>query len=408
MSEEKTMLKDSGRGGPSIWVLALGLAIACSDTDQSGSMRGTSTDAAVVPDGGAADGSVVAPDAGPPEALMHVDLLLVVDPSNSITGANAVLQDYLQDLTTRLATRAAEIHAGVITMDLGDFGFRTPGCSAMGDDAVLRQTGDVAIAGCAMDYPPFLRLEPANLTAAEQPGAIETLATDLACMVPRGYEQPLEATLKALTPTEGQRWTAPRFQPRTFASGVGHASNPDTNGVLNDGRPFLHDDAVLAIVVLTNEDDCSAADQGLFNPQSSQYLTATSLRCTQHPAALHPVNRYVEALLELRRQPSQLVIQVIAGLPEERSLVDSVEGLQGVLDDPQMTLQLDDDMRVVPACSRANGAQALPARRLVELAQQLAERGARSSAASICAAGLDAASATLAQQVIEALRPDGT
>ena len=341
----------SGRVGLSGLWLALGMVIACSDSDELGSSQ---SDAARSPDGEAADGGTV--DAGPPQALTHVDLLLVVDPSASLAGADSVLQDYLRDITTRVAARAAEIHAGVITMDLGDFGFITPGCSAMGDDAVLRQTGDAAATGCAMTYPPFLRLVPANLTAAERTEAIGTLVTDLACIVTEstasgcGYEQPLEAALKALTPTEAQPWTASR----------------------------------------------------------SQYTTALSLRCTQHAAALHPVNRYVEALLELRRQPPQLVVQIIAGLPEERSSVESAEDLGEVLGDPRMTVQLDDAMRTVPVCSRPNGSQAFPARRLVELAQRMAERGARSSAASICADNLEAASATLARQVLEALGPDGT
>ncbi|MEO1233281.1 MAG: hypothetical protein AAFZ18_30725, partial [Myxococcota bacterium] len=210
------------RRPPSLTPLLLALLAGCPEaTAPEGRDAETGLDAGAVSDVPSLDGGEGPPDAGPSESLEHVDLLWVVDPSSSVSGAELQLSSYLEVLTTGLTGRVDEIHAGVITADLGAFGFPVSGCSATGDDGVLRQAGNTSLGGCSMNYPPYLRLVPSEVSEEDRAAAIASFAFDLGCIATGasgcGFEQPLEAALKALTPTQAQPWTASSFSPRAFS-----------------------------------------------------------------------------------------------------------------------------------------------------------------------------------------------
>src|SRR5690606_22476209 len=143
---------------------------------------------------------------------------------------------------------------------------------------------------------------------------------------------PLEALLKALAPTRAAPSTGPSYVPPRFLGGTLGHGDAENAGL---ARP----DSLLAVVVLADEDDCSARDVELFDPTSSTYTADLNLRCQAHAEeALHPIERYVDGLLALRRdRPDLLAYALIGGVPPD--LVEpsaSAEGYARILADERM------------------------------------------------------------------------
>jgi len=217
------------------------------------------------------------------------------------------------------------------------------------------------------------------------PESCTEFANDFSCIAAVGFdgcgfEQQLEAILKALIPADPS-CTEPFCN--FFMGTSGQGNNPSTNG------GFLRPDSLLAILVLTDEEDCSAADVDLFNRDSSRYIGNLNLRCTENTGALHPLERYVDGLLSLRRDPSLLIFSVIAGVPTQlvRNATNDETGLQdfnAILSDNLMVPRPNlDRTGLVPSCTSANGS-ADPPRRFVQLARDLQARGAGAVVQSIC------------------------
>ena len=143
----------------------------------------------------------------------------------------------------------------------------------------------------------------------------------LRCLVPMGingcgFEQQLEAILKAVTPTGPTAWTSPDFTP------IGQPGGPDgtdipffrmTSGhgnVENDG--FLRENAVLAIIPVTDEEDCSVVDDDAYF--SSVDTAAPNVHCTRNADRLTRVAELAASLLG-GRDPEDVVFAAIAGIP---------------------------------------------------------------------------------------------
>ncbi len=313
----------------------------------------------------------------------ELDLLFVIDNSGSVWEQQASLAEQLPRMVTALGTGDLDsdgerdfepprsVHVGVVTSDMGVGGFDIPTCeeAELGDDAILLDAGDLSIPGCVPGDYSFLDYRPGYDPVA--------FAEDLGCMVRAGrdgcgWEQPLEAALKAVTPS-----TSPtRFAMDT----TGHADGANVG--------FMRQDAVLAVVLLTDEDDCSVADPELFDPSSGTYEGGLNLRCFDHPAAAHPVARYVDGLLAVKEQPGQLVYAVIAGVPAD--LAAEGVGNEEILADDRMQQVLDDadPDRLRSSCTKPDGTVAYPPRRMVEVARGLRDRGAQTTVQSICEADL--------------------
>jgi hypothetical protein len=345
-------------------------------------------------DGGGRD-----PDAGPcvPAPVTDdVDLLLMVDDSGGIGEEQASLVQALPHLARVLATGdrdpfsdgdgdgelddvgddfepVSSLRIGVVTSDMGAGGFGVPTCGAepnFGDDGVLRTEGQTAISGCAATYPAFQELS-SGADAAR-------FAADVGCVAWAGtggcgFDQPLEAALKALTPsTCADPWCS-------FVMGTrGHADGANAG--------FLRGDSVLAVVLVTDEEDCSPADPDLFNPESARYAGGLNLRCFLNPTAIHPVSRYVDGFLATRANASRLVYGAIAGVPT--NLTSATSSYDEILAAPTMQERIDPTMttRIAPSCNLAGRGLAFPPRRLVSVAQELERRGAHTFVGSICQA----------------------
>jgi hypothetical protein len=139
-------------------------------------------------------------------------------------------------------------------------------------------------------------------------------AEDVRCMTTLGpggcgLEQQLEASLKALSPAAPTSWTAPGYAAPRFL-------DPDTGAYTLPGHAlganagFVREDTVLAVVLVTDEEDCSAADTSIFGDDAAaatRFGRDVQLRCTRFAdpgtGVLHAVQRYVDGLVGLRREP---------------------------------------------------------------------------------------------------------
>jgi hypothetical protein len=92
----------------------------------------------------------------------------------------------------------------------------------------------------------------------------------------------------------------------------------DGRAPIGDGANagFLRDGSLLAVLFVTDEDDCSASESSLFDQSDARYASVPNLnmRCVGfRDTALFDVPTLVESLTGLRPQPQDLVVAAIAG-----------------------------------------------------------------------------------------------
>lgn len=344
-----------GSTGLAAWLLVLALAGSASGCPSSYEI-----DDVVLLDGAVdplPDGFV--PPLEPPACMDDLDLLVVIDDTVDASAVQRRLVEALPDFVRSLVRGDdplfRSVHVGVVSPDLGTAGFEVGSCrtSRYGDDGLL---DPLRTAGC-LDAPPFVALRP---DAIEGP---------LECLLDRGtagcgWEQPLEAALKAVTPSESSL----RFLDGTFGHG-------DRN---NAG--FLRAGAMLAVIVASNEDDCSTRDPSALDPFSPRYPESLPTRCWLREDALHPTRRYVDGLLD-GRDPSDVAFLALGGLPRSAESMSPTD----VLTRPEMQLRVNDVTpdRPQPACTDEE-VEAYPARRLALVTDGLARRGAPALLRSVC------------------------
>lgn len=224
-----------------------------------------------VDDGGAADAqpgnthTQFFPQGGPDTAL---DVLFVIDNSDWMDEAQKrLVASFPQMLDTLRAPGSAgdlpSLHIGVVSTDMGAGDFGLPSCEVAGGDGGKLQDGP-RVPGCTTPIDSWIAFADGqrNIGSTNIPGCdgdpAACLREAFACLAPLGaggcgFEAPLEAARRALDPQKNV--------------------NP---GFRRAGVPLM-------IVILTNEDDCSARNPQLFDPQQ-QGLTdplgpLTSFRC---------------------------------------------------------------------------------------------------------------------------------
>jgi hypothetical protein len=328
-------------------------------------------------------------------------------------------------------TPAESLHLGVVTSDMGAPGISPSDsldpqtCVGQGDDGILQHIGYPAVdPRCQGSYPePYIT----HVAGVDDP---DKTVTDYACMLQVdsngcGFEQPLEAALKALWPSKDHS--------------IAFLGDTQGHGDL-ENKGFLRDDSLLAVVVVTDEDDCSVGAQGnadLFvsakSPLLPEFLKTdpnkgnkVNMRCAlDDELSLKErnrwsVERYLKGFRALRpNMENRVIFGVIAGIPVD--LVDQNADIPqailgdseadpaevskyytAILDDPRMvnTEEAGDiptSSMLTPACILANPnydptaeqsetnvwfvTSAEPARRFVELAKAF---GVNSAVQSIC------------------------
>lgn len=207
-----------------------------------------------------------------------LDLLLVIDDSGSMARNQALLAEQFDSFLDVLANppdsngdgrpdypAIRDLHIGVVSTDLGSKDGVLVDCPARGDDGFLNplryglassSRGSTGASGlrpsdCAT-FPPFLAFAPDRVVA---PVAHDVLCNVALSSFGCGIEQPLEAAYRAVV------WR--------------RADNRPDNDGPNAG--FLREDAQLAILVLSDEDDGSVRDCSYAERGSSTCVDATDV-----------------------------------------------------------------------------------------------------------------------------------
>jgi hypothetical protein len=368
-----------------------------------------------LPNMGMADAGAECDDEAQP-ASGELDLLLVMDDSGSMKEEQAKVLAQLPRLVAGLASGDTDgdgrrdfaaitsMHLGVVSTNLGSAGLlddSVASCRGAGDDGLMirearSRAGDPACAELAAE--PYQTYEASQdrhaVQVAAELGCLAALGTD-GC----GMEQPLEAMWKALAPQSDA----------DFLGGHGHGDEANAG--------FLRPGATLAVLVVTDEVDCSISEAGkpLFDPNDDSFLyegpepalhgqpMGINFRCAQPGVAhlLQPIARYVEGLRSLEAGPERVLVSVIAGIParaEDLEVASGEQDYEAILALPEMQIApgpdaagvLSHDALPRPACTAENGVDgsASPARRFVQLAAGL---GAGARVWSICAASYERA-----------------
>jgi hypothetical protein len=261
----------------------------------------------------------------------------------------------------------------------------------------LQASGDDSLGGCAASYPSFLSYD----ADSDAPGDV---ASDFGCIASLGtqgcgFEQPLEAALKALTPGDSEVMFMSSMAHPDAVHGHGDGHNA---GFLRPNDP--EGPSVVGVVIVTDEEDCSTFDTRHLTPDiylapdSELAQQGLNLRCFYNPDHLYPVSRYVNGLKRMREgNEALMVFAVIAGVPTD--LVDAAARAavsfddadardayyDGLLSDMRMQEIVDSNAdpllaNLEPSCETDNG-KAYPPRRLVETARGF---GATGVVQSIC------------------------
>jgi hypothetical protein len=357
-----------------------------------------------------------------------VDLLFMIDNSNSMAQEQVSLKAQFPKLISVLTSGertpgdpnpfppVKDLHVGVVSSDMGipgvNFGAGT-GCSPDGgDDGKLQHAPHGA--GCDASYPAFLAYSAMMGTAQAK------FANDFQCIAQLGtggcgFEQQLESPLKALWPSifTDAKGNVVTPNPITFLSttAAGTLGRGDVPVAQGGNLGFLRNDPItglslIAVVVVTDEEDCSARTTEHLKPPSQ--LAADSpyknqdinLRCHYNPTLAYDVtNRYLRGFRLLRQGNEQLVVfAAITGVPPDlvdKKALDAVDFTQeaqrdaffdNILNDNRMQEVVDPSTNpgmgtgnLVPSCARPDStgavATAFPPRRIVTLAKGFGENG---------------------------------
>jgi hypothetical protein len=356
------------------------------------------------------------------QRVEKADLLFVIDNSNSMAAEQRLLRAQIPGLIEVLTkgerfpgdpksfTPIRDLHLGVVSADMGLPGVEFPPCHADGgDDGRLQHTSHPESGlTCDTSYPQFLSFDGS--------GDSDKLAADFSCVAALGtggcgFEQQLEAPFKALWPSvyRGKDGNEVRPNPFTFMSTSSDRSHGlgDVPAAIGGNDGFLRnepdDPSLLAIVVMTDEEDCSVKSTEHLKPtnqlpEDSPYRKEDiNLRCFYHQDLSYDVmERYFRGFRALRPgRPDLVVFSAIAGVPAD--LVDAtVLASTDFSDDAQRarfydTLQADPRMQqepdvqvgtgngnLKPSCVRGSGdevATAYPPVRIVKLARAFGEQG---------------------------------
>lgn len=245
-----------------------------------------------------------------------IDILFVIDNSNTMEAEqDNLIQNFpkMIDVIDGITPKIKDYRIGVVTTDVGAgiYTYEGSSCKLGGDGAKLVSEG------CNKSFGNYLQ------------GPSTTLSDDFACIAKVGlngcgFEQQFKAALMAI---EGQP--------------------------ANDG--FIRKNAPIAIIFISDEDDCSAPDS-FFNPDDAS-LGSLKSRCAAHRDKLEPVSKYITAIKALKDNPRRIVVAAITGPAGEV-----------VIDESQFAGQ-------VPVCSSQSFGDVAAGNRFVELVSAFGEFG---------------------------------
>ena len=286
---------------------------------------------------------------------------VVVDNSGSMNEEQLALANNLPTLVQELMSPSdpghvpvTDLNVAIVSTDMGSGGFELNTCQwgawgyAAGDDGCFRNSPSGTLPGCVATYPRHLHRGPDN----DDSYPLDRMGADFACMATLGtggcgFEQQLEAARKGLV-----EQTAP------------------------DGcnAGFLRDDSILAVVVVSDEEDCSVEDTRILNPDADEF-GPLNVRCYLHGEMLKNVGTMVSELRSMRANPRDFVMAMIVGVPMSPACEAFGNDIEGCLALPEMQYGVDGTgTNFLPVCRHPLGwGTAVPGRRFIEAAQQIGE-----------------------------------
>ncbi len=306
-----------------------------------------------------------------------VDILFVIDNSRSMMDEQEQLGIWSSELFNVLSSSGElpDLHIGVTSSGVAISGLEgceggTGGSFLLGSAALQGGHFIRDIAG------PDGRIR--NYTGTlEETFAKMALVGDAGC----GFEQPFKAARLALSSP-------------TATTGVTLAGSNGTKA-----PPFLRDDALLLVVFVTDEDDCSASNSLLFSDPyanaCSELGAITSYRCFEHGVLcydgkgsralgerthcrsnesseyIESVSAFATSLKAVKRDPGQVIVAGIYGKPNNVTAIR----------DERVTYFTTPRLANVCNTGGVEGTGATPAVRMNAL---MAEFGGRASHSSIC------------------------
>ena len=297
-----------------------------------------------------------------------LDILFVVDDSQSMEEEQDALADRVRAMLTTLVhppdmdedgqpdfEPVRDIQMGVLSSSLQ--------LALMCDEGQngLRTVANPHVPGCHLFYPEILSFQGGDDAALQQ------TSTDVGCLLRVGTQGcPIEQPLKSM------------------------------GNLLQHPGAFLRDNSLLAIILFTDEDDCSLADKATLYGARSEGSWPACLDPIDHLVA---VEAYANQLRELRPlNPGLVFLSTVAGVPVDLVEAPAHVDYDALLADSRMQLRRDPSdplWGIGPACVGANG-RAYPARRLVALAAALADQ---TFITSICEPAFDALAREIGRRV---------
>jgi MYXO-CTERM domain-containing protein len=307
-----------------------------------------------------APAALAAAESVSPPDVMDVDLLIVTPRTSTVAEERAALiaryPSLVQTLAGAFGGDLPSLHVAFVTSDMGS---GPDGACGPGDGGAF-QNG--AAVNCLGPDGAFVRDERESAWSERVQNYEGDLADVLACITPQsspgcGVTQPLAAIEAAL------------------------------DGSIPGNADFLRPDAVLAVLILADLDDCSASDPAVFDLSNAELGPDVLFRCTEYGVTceqpitrgeasytgcapstsssyIQDPQRYVDFLKTRKADPRRVVVGVLTGPASPVDVGLNSEGAPAL----------------EPTCE-GGGRWALPSVRLSWLASQFTER---SASASLC------------------------
>jgi hypothetical protein len=256
----------------------------------------------------------------PVQINRNIDILFVIDNSGSMREEQDSLAANFNrfiNVLNNIEGGLPNVHIGVVSTDIGAGPYGIMGCTGNGDNGILQNAPSDGTCNPPSDL--FI------IDTANEDGSRSTnyaggdLASTFSCIAKLGttgcgFEQPLEAVQRAL-----------------------NGSNAQNNG-------FLRDDAFLAVIIISDEDDCSVEQVSMFDSDpaldtvDSAVGPLSSFRCFEFGVQCEPdtprsagprqdcvprtnseymndVDQYANFLKTLKDDPAQIIVAGIIGNP---------------------------------------------------------------------------------------------
>lgn len=322
----------------------------------------------------------------PVEVNRQLDILFVIDDSDSMKEEQDSLAanfDRFISVLEQIEGGLPDVHIGVVSTDMGADP-RIPRCNASDEGAFQFAPSEDCPLGenFSLDgsFIKDVASEDGTARVTNYEGELKDVFSCIAKLgiLGCGFEMPLESMRQ---------------------------------GLMNPPEGFLRPDAFLAVIFITDEDDCSTDDYGMFDTEDTdingQLGPLDSFRCFEFGVQcalpenvdvretgikeectaredspyMYGVQEYVDFLKELKPSPYQIIVAGIIGDPEPVE-VDTKTSQAGEL---KLTLK--------PSCESASG-EAAPAIRLQEFLTAFRERN---TVSTICNEDLSDALTVVAQ-----------